>query len=77
MNKEQALTDWLTMIRKSWTYGVMTENERERVEEAIDWFKRQGMLKGTYKERWQLLNGVYHVFIEGIGDINSGWRVDH
>lgn len=72
--KEEALADWLEMIKQSWTWKAMTEEERETCENAIDWFARQKMLKGTYKERWQLLNGAYHMFIEGLGDIESGWR---
>lgn len=63
-NKENALNDFLEMIYNSWSYQTLTDEEKNRFK-RLEWvFER---IKGTYKQRFEYMNYVYHAFVEGIG----------
>ena len=72
--KEHATHYFMRMIYNSWTYDRMTENERGRLESAIDWADRQGMVKGTFDNRWKVLQAIYNAFLQGIGYTDFNWR---
>lgn len=72
--KERAVTDWLDMTFKSWTWDRLTPEERA---EFLDVVNRQCSLKtitGAYRHRWEILNLVYHAYLVGIGYKPIGWR---
>ena len=72
-HKEKAVYDWMIMIKKSWTWARLTQKEQERFEKEIKDFSRW-TLKGTYKQRWSVLNGVYSVFLGALDYKPLGWR---
>ena len=73
-NKDFVFTDYLKMIKNSWTYARMTQEEKEKIEELLTSGRIKEDIKGTYKQRYNALNGVYYAFLIGIGYDNFDWR---
>ena len=72
MNKtSSAYYDFCNMIEKSWTFEKLTEAERGRCWDALHDTARAA-LKGTYKQRFEILHSVYNAFLLGLG--YSGWE---
>lgn len=69
-DKEIALTDFIEMTKKSWTYNRLTEKERANCLEAL----RESKLKGTFRQRWDILQSVYHGFLIALDYKPIGWR---
>lgn len=71
--KENATKDFLEMIKKSWTWARLTEEEKAQFMTAwetvtISWANNgDSAVKGTYKDRWQTCNAMYHMFLAGVG----------
>ena len=73
--KENAYTDWFKMIFKSWTWDRLTEKERTAFVDQMDtWCNYRGLLIGTYKQRWEILNELYHIYLMGVGYDSPNWR---
>ena len=72
--KEHATHYFMRTVYDSWTYDRMTEDERGRLESAIDFADRQGMVKGAFDTRWNVLQAVYNAFLMGIGYDGMNWR---
>ena len=73
-NKEFALHDFLEMVKQSWTWDRMTEDEHNRYIGAIDWAFTAGHIKGSYQDRWDSLQLTYHLFLIGLDYKPIGWR---
>lgn len=58
------------VISKSWTWERLTDDEKERFKNCID-FSR---IKGTARQRVKMLNMVYAAFLKGVGYKFIGWR---
>ena len=58
------------VISKSWTWQRLTDDERKRFESCIDFSK----IKGTARQRVEMLNMVYAAFLQGVGYKPIGWR---
>ena len=58
------------VISKSWTWQRLTDDERKRFESCIDFSK----IKGTARQRVEILNMVYAAFLQGVGYKPIGWR---
>ena len=71
-NKEDAYMDFRTMIRLSWTYGKLTDEEIDRLIDAFQLIELN--LKGSYKARFNLLHMAYHSFLCGVGYDGPNWR---
>lgn len=71
-DKENALKDFLEMIKKSWTWARLTEKERKTFEEWLH--KARYELKGSYKQRWDILQNYYMMFLLGTGYEDHKWR---
>ena len=69
--KEQAQADYIAMIRNSWTFQRMTQEEQEK---AIRALRCSDMLQGSYKQRWYTLEAVCRAFLLGIGYDGPCWR---
>lgn len=76
-NKDFVFTDYLEMIKKSWTYARMTKEEREKIQEILTSGRIKEDIKGTYQQRRQALNSLYYAFLIGIGYDNTDWRGDN
>ena len=73
-NKEEAIKLYIDMMEKSWTYARLTEEEKTRLMDTINWTDRQGFIKGSFNDRWGILQAVYTSFINALGYKPSGWR---
>ena len=74
MNKEKALWDFKEMIKKSWTYGKMTSEEKKTWEKVLFSTRTKNSLKGNYNTRWEILQAIYGAYLLGIGYNNFNWR---
>lgn len=74
MKKEIARDCFVEMIMKSWTFDKMTENERQRIIDLIYSKITEDCLKGTYKQRWAILQAIYNSFLMGLDYKPIGWR---
>lgn len=72
--KENVLNDFIIMIKKSWTYEKLTDKEKSFLEKAFNDYRTQNILKGTYKQRWEILQGIYAAFLHGVGYTDFNWR---
>ena len=77
LNKENALTEWSSEIKKSWTWARLTEQERERFENCIFCEAFKKALRGKYLQRWEMMNRVYSVFLAGVGCDSIDWRANN
>lgn len=66
--------DFCKMVANSWTYQRMTEEEKNRCWDALNFPVTQDHLKGTYITRWRILQSVYNAFLIGIGYTDGNWR---
>lgn len=71
--KENVINDFQQMINKSWTYGKMTPQETHQWAEVLDHLKITDVLKGTYKQRWETLQAIYHAFLLAL-NYTWNWR---
>lgn len=72
--KENAKNDFIEMIQNSWTYNRLTENEKENLKDVFNSIRADNILKGTYKQRWEILNGIYFSFLQALNYKPVGWR---
>jgi len=81
MEKTQELKncfiEYCEAIQKSWTFGKMTESERKTCLETLCWANTQGMIKGNYVARYQIMNAIYHAFLMGLGYTDFNWRTNY
>lgn len=74
MDNKNAITDFKNMIKQSWTYGKMTISERNAWDSLLEHTRTTDALKGTYKQRFDILNAVYYSYLIGIGYSDFSWR---
>lgn len=77
MRKEDVCGEFIAMIRKSWTYERLCDNERKKIEQIISNAcdeRYETHVFGTVRQRWQLLHGLYSAFLDGCGYSWEGWR---
>ena len=72
--KENVLNDYIAMIKQSWTYAKMTKEEQKQLQEVFYSVRLENALKGTYKQRWDVLQAVYFGFLSGLGYAGGLWR---
>ena len=65
--KEQAVHDYTQVILESWTYARLTEAERNTLSYVITEAERQGIIRGSYDTRWDILQTIYDAFLAGCG----------
>ena len=73
-NKENAQTDWTDMIVKSWTWEKLTREERNKFGDELNKETTKRIISGTYRQRWEILNALYSMFLEGCGYNGGNWR---
>lgn len=72
--KENVLIDFKKMIFNSWTFDKMTMQERQKLFETLYNIQTQNALKGTYKQRWEILQAIYTAYLNGLGYTDFNWR---
>ena len=73
-NKEQAIEDFIQMIKESWTYQRLTKKEQDNFISHLYWERTSKIIKGSYLERYNLLNDLYWFYLLGIGYTDFTWR---
>lgn len=72
--KTKALENFYNMILNSWTYKKLTKEEKNKFDELMEHTRTQEALKGTYKQRWEILQAIYGAFLYGCGYNGYNWR---
>lgn len=70
--KENAKEDFINMIQNSWTYNRLTESERENLKDVF--CNIDNVLKGTYRQRYEILQAIYYSFLKALDYEPIGWR---
>lgn len=74
-NKENAIKDYLEMIKKeSWTFQKLTQEEINRLMLSFQWAEIHKMICGNYEQRWKILQALYTTFLNALGYNGLGWR---
>lgn len=75
MNNRDVITEFMNMIKCSWTWERMTKEEKQKFFDDVILHKpTMNVIKGTFKQRWELLNQLYHTYLIGIGYNGFEWR---
>lgn len=73
MNEIEKLnSNFDNMIKNSWTYNRLTKEEKNRLLNALE--RSKDVVKGTYKQRWEILQAIYSSFLVGCGYNGFNWR---
>lgn len=72
--KENAVIDFMNMIKNSWTFKKMTSKEQAKCFETFYFVNDQKALYGTYKQRWMQLHMIYDAYLNGLGYTDFEWR---
>ena len=75
-DKKIVLDNYYKTLCNSWTYCLMTPQERNQLEEFKKWFCECGVLDNlnTEKNIIYAFMGCYHSFLIGIGYTGLKWR---
>lgn len=52
----------------------MTDTEKHRWSEVLNNVRTDNCLKGTYNQRWDILQAIYHSYLIGLGYTDFNWR---
>lgn len=75
--KEAALDDFIDVIMRSWTWGRMTGEERERFIDALERADRiHKVITGSYQKRRETCQALYNAFLLALGYSGGFWRED-
>lgn len=74
--KENAINDFYNMIKMSWTYEKLNDEEKNKLIELLTSERIKSTIKGDYKTRWSILDSLYYAFLIGIGYNGCSWRID-
>ena len=72
--KENAIYNYIIMMEASWSYARLTDDEKKRLIDSIEWSEKQGQIIGSYEQRWNILQAIYHSFINALDYKPIGWR---
>lgn len=70
--KENAKSDFLEMIFKSWTWARLTDQEKVKFVDLIN--NDNYNISGNYLQRYNAYNFGYFAFLQGLGYKPTGWR---
>ena len=74
LEKEKILNKFEDMLKASWTYDRMTEKEKKTFLELLEHPRITETIKGTAKQRWEILDSIYWAYLQGIGYDGCTWR---
>lgn len=74
LTKENAKNVWLDVMKKSWTYALLTDYEKKNINDLIE--NRSKNLQGNGRQRYSHLQDMYSAFLSGLGYYNNPitWR---
>ena len=73
-DKELAVTEWLEMIKKSWTWAKLSVVEQNKFLQLLEHPCSKVVLKGSYEQRWEACEALYHTFLDALGYDPLHWR---
>lgn len=74
--KEKTLIEFRDMIKKSWTYDRMAQEEKDNIMDVLSYndIRTIEALKGTKKQCWAILQAIYSSFLAALNYKPTGWR---
>ena len=72
--KENAIPDFIKMIRQSWTFARMTDEEAQKCLDLFREYPAREALVGSYDHRWNVCHAIYDAYLIGIGYTTFNWR---
>ena len=70
--KENARRDFVEMIKESWTFARLTETEKTDCIRLLT-EENGNAVKGSYLQRWEILNAIYYGFLAALGYMARPW----
>ena len=67
MKKENACMDYYDVVKNSWTWERLTEEERKNFMLRLSEFDCSGYIKGSYDYRWEQCKMLYSMFLTALG----------
>lgn len=74
MDKKNALPKFWDITKKSWTYEKLTKKEKEKLKEVIFSTRTENALRGSFQERWDILQSIYFGFLMALDYEPINWR---
>lgn len=71
---EKYIKQYIEIIEASWTFSKMSKEEKERFYNILNSERLKNTLKGTEKQKWNILQLIYYAFLEGLGYNGFKWR---
>ena len=71
---DKLMDDFVLMIERSWTFERMTKTEKLNCRYMLEAHTTKKALKGTYRQRWEILQACYSAFLDGLGYSGANWR---
>ena len=71
-DKDNAVCDFYEMVKMSWTFDRMTEDEKQNL--RLVFYDAHEFVSGTYNKRWEQLHGMYNAFLHALGYHGGNWR---
>ena len=79
-NKNNVVCDFLSFVGHSWTWEKLTPKEKEIFKNSIVSInsrnEKDNSIKGTYKQRWKILNDFYYMFLNALNYNGFQWRCE-
>ena len=72
--KENARRDFIEMIRHSWTWNRMTEDEKRHCTDTFFSTASAEAIKGNYDTRYNICHAIYSAYLNGLGYDGGFWR---
>ena len=72
--KENATLLWLDMIYDSWTWQKLTREEQGLFLRRINNRPCKDIIKGSFNQRYEILQQLYFMYLLGLGYRATGWR---
>ena len=73
-DKNLAQQEWLDMISHSWTWAKLTVEERAKFVALFAHPCSNVVIKGSYEQRWEACEALYHAFLEALNYDPFNWR---
>lgn len=73
-NKEAATTDYIEMIKGSWTWDRLSTFERRAFLKSIEGAENLKQIHGNYEQRWMICEAMYTTFLNALCYAPTGWR---
>lgn len=70
----EIIEEYKNMIKNAWTFQRLTEDERTRFLNLLSHPCTTNALKYSHNHKWDILNAMYHAYLEALEYQPIGWR---